>query len=158
MADSAAPQDPAVPARRGGKSLIIGVFLALLVGGGAFYGTWSGLIPGPSHAPAPGAAALPDVAFVPLDPLIVSLTTAGQNRHLRFAAQLEVEAPFKAEVDHLRPRVLDLLNGYLRALSPSELEEPAALIRLRAQMLRRIQIITGEGRVRDLLITEFIIN
>ncbi|WP_323040755.1 flagellar basal body-associated FliL family protein [Gemmobacter sp.] len=158
MTDSAAPQDPAIPSKRGGKALIIGGFLALLVGGGAFYGTWSGLIPGLPHATPHSAAALPDVAFVPLDPLIVSLTGAGQNRHLRFAAQLEVEAPFKAEVEHLRPRVLDLLNGYLRALSPAELEEPAALIRLRAQMLRRIQIITGEGRVRDLLITEFVIN
>lgn len=158
MADSTTPQGSDAPAKRGLKPLIIGVFLAFLVGGGAFYTTWAGLIPGLSGPPSHPAADLPDVAFVPLDPLIVSLATAGQTRHLRFAAQLEVETPFKAEVDHLRPRVLDLLNGYLRALSPAELEEPAALIRLRAQMLRRIQIITGEGRVRDLLITEFVIN
>ena len=32
------------------------------------------------------------------------------------------------------------------------------LVRLRAQMLRRVQMVTGEGRVRDLLITEFVLN
>jgi len=39
-----------------------------------------------------------------------------------------------------------------------DLEDPLALVRLRAQMLRRVQMVTGEGRVRDLLITEFVIN
>ncbi len=39
-----------------------------------------------------------------------------------------------------------------------DLENPAAIQRLRAQMLRRVQVVTGEGRVRDLLVTEFILN
>lgn len=158
MADTAAPQEMEPARKKGLKPLIIGIFLAILAGGGAFYATWSGLIPDPLHSSGHKAPALPDVAFVALDPIIVSLAGAGQNRHLRFSAQIEVEGPYKAEVEHLRPRILDLLNGYLRALSPTELEESAALVRLRAQMLRRIQIVTGDGRVRDLLITEFVIN
>ena len=56
------------------------------------------------------------------------------------------------------PRVLDVLNSYLRAVEVSDLEDPSALVRLRAQMLRRVQIVTGEGRVRDLLVTEFVLN
>ena len=51
-----------------------------------------------------------------------------------------------------------MLNSYLRAVSINELEDPSSLIRLRAQMLRRIQIVTGEGQVRDLLVTEFVLN
>lgn len=51
-----------------------------------------------------------------------------------------------------------MLNGYLRAIAVSEIEDPAGLVRLRAQLLRRIQIVTGEGRVRDLLVTEFVLN
>ena len=58
----------------------------------------------------------------------------------------------------LLPRILDVLNGYLRAIAVSEIESPAGLVRLRAQLLRRIQIVTGEGRVRDLLVTEFVLN
>ena len=51
-----------------------------------------------------------------------------------------------------------MLNGYLRAVEVADLEDRTALVRLRAQMLRRVQIVTGEGRVRDLLVTEFVIN
>jgi flagellar FliL protein len=29
---------------------------------------------------------------------------------------------------------------------------------LRAQMLRRVQIVAGEGRIRDLLIMEFVLS
>jgi flagellar FliL protein len=61
-------------------------------------------------------------------------------------------------VTHLLPRILDVLNGYLRAVELAELEDPDALVRLRAQMLRRIQIVTGQGMVRDLLVTEFVLN
>ena len=56
------------------------------------------------------------------------------------------------------PRVLDTLNTYLRAVDVADLENPAALAKLRAQMLRRVQVVTGEGRVRDLLVTEFVLN
>ena len=56
------------------------------------------------------------------------------------------------------PRVLDVLNTYLRAVDVRDLEQPSAIPRLRAQMLRRIQVVTGPDRVRDLLITEFILN
>ncbi len=56
------------------------------------------------------------------------------------------------------PRVLDVLNTYLRAVEVRDLEEPSSLARLRAQMLRRIQVVTGEGRVRDLLISELVLN
>jgi flagellar protein FliL len=56
------------------------------------------------------------------------------------------------------PRITDALNTYLRALEARDLQQPAATVWLRAQMLRRIQLVTGEGRVRDLLITEFVFN
>ena len=58
----------------------------------------------------------------------------------------------------VEPRVMDVLNSYLRAVEVSDLEDPSALISLRAQMLRRIQLVTGEGRVRDLLIMEFVLS
>jgi flagellar FliL protein len=54
--------------------------------------------------------------------------------------------------------VVDVLNGYLRALEPREIEDPAALMRIRAQMLRRVQVVAGGDRVRDLLVMEFVVN
>ena len=64
----------------------------------------------------------------------------------------------EADVTKLTPRVMDVLNSYLRAVAVSDLEDPSALVSLRAQMLRRIQLVTGEGRVRDLLIMEFVLS
>jgi len=160
MAEADAPQD-AVPKKRSKLPLIFGLILALALGGGGFYATFSGLILGADsgHA-AEGAAVtpLPDIAFVPVDPVMISLGPASSSRHLRFTAQLEVAGAQTAEVTLLMPRILDVLNGYLRAIDVAELEDPSAMVRLRAQMLRRIQIVTGEGRVRDLLITEFVLN
>ena len=71
---------------------------------------------------------------------------------------MEVKGGSEEEVTLLLPRVLDVLNGYLRAVDVRELESPSALIKLRAQMLRRVQLVTGEGQVRDLLIMEFVLN
>lgn len=149
------------PKKRSKKPLIFGAVAALLLGGGAFYATYSGLLLGGGAAHDAAKAdvgALPDIAFVPIDQMVLSLGAAAEGRYLRFTAQLEVPSAHADEVTLLKPRILDVLNGYLRAVDPAELEDPAALVRLRAQMLRRIQIVTGEGRVRDLLVTEFVLN
>lgn len=159
MADADAPTDE-LPRKRSRKPTLIGAALALILGGGGFYATWSGLILGSDHAEAAAAPAqpLPDIAFVPVDPVIVTLGPKATSKHLRFTAQLEVAQAHQTEVTLLLPRILDVLNGYLRAVDVAQLEDPSALIRLRAQMLRRIQVVSGEGRVRDLLITEFVLN
>lgn len=142
--------------------LILGVVLGLAGAGGGFAVVQMGLLGAGTAASetetAEPPAPLPPIAFVPLDPLIVSLPAASRSRHLRFSAQLEVDPAHLAEVEALKPRIVDILNGYLRAVALEDLEDPAALGRLRAQMLRRAQIVTGDGRVRDLLIMEFVLN
>ncbi|GFE64398.1 flagellar basal body-associated FliL family protein [Litoreibacter roseus] len=159
MSDEETDQSPEVP-KGGKKGFLIGLILAFGLGSGAFYATYSGMILGPKtdvadHAPVKNES--PVVSFVPIDPMIISLGT-GNRQQLRFNAQLEVDPAYTADVSHLMPRILDILNGYLRAVDITELEDPAALIRLRAQMLRRVQLVTGEGYVRDLLITEFVFS
>lgn len=153
-------EDPP-PARKSKLPLLIGLVLALVLGGGGFYAVYAGLLFGSDHAEeeaVPELAPLPDIAFVPIAPMVISLGEGGTARHLRFTAQVEVTKPHEAEVALLMPRILDVLNGYLRAIDVHDLEDPTALIRLRAQMLRRVQIVAGEGRVRDFLVTEFVLN
>ena len=160
MADAEEPQE--VAPKKSKKPLIIGVILALVLGGGGFFATYSGLILGQDHAGAgeqePTTSPLPDIAFVPIEPLVISLGTADSGRNLRFTSQIEVPSAFVADVTLLLPRIVDVMNGYLRAIDPAELDDPAMLLRIRAQLLRRIQLVTGDGRVRDLLVTEFVLN
>lgn len=160
MADEDGAAQTEAP-RRSRLPLLLGLVLMLGLGGGGFLAVYSGLILGPGDAaerPAAPVTALPDIAFVAIEPMVISLGRPAGTRHLRFSAQLEVNKAHQSEVATLLPRVLDVLNGYLRAVEVTEIEDPAALIRLRAQMLRRVQIVTGEGRVRDLLVTEFVLN
>jgi flagellar FliL protein len=167
--DDPATSDEDAPKKASKLPIIIGLVLFLALGGGGFYAVYSGMVlAGPTDTEMAekdateekemDALPLPDLAFVPIQPLVINLGPGSANRHLKFSAQLEVEPEALDEVTELLPRVTDVLNGYLRAVDISELEERTALIRLRAQMLRRIQVITGEGRVRDLLIMEFVLN
>jgi flagellar FliL protein len=143
--------------------MLVGLALAMLGGGGGYLAVQSGLLGG--HGGQEQSAnqvimtALPlDVAFVALDPLIISLPATNGRDHLRFSAQLEVPHVHVAEVEAIKPRIVDVLNGYLRAVDLSELENPVALTRMRGQMLRRIQVVAGEGRISDLLIMEFVLS
>lgn len=144
--------------------VLIGLVLALVLGGGGFFAVYSGMILGDDSGTTETAGTtspvddLPPVGFVALDPLVVSLGRAAEGRHLRFRAQLEIDPDHQDDVTKLIPRVMDVLNSYLRAVSLADLEDPASLVTLRAQMLRRVQLVTGDGRVRDLLIMEFVLN
>jgi flagellar protein FliL len=169
MSDSAGkPADGSeAPVKKRSKMpLLIGLVLMLGLGGGGFFAVRTGMLlgSGADHAAEDAAGnevePLPDIAFVALDPLIVSLGGSGTStaRHLRLTAQLEVPSAYEAEVRLLIPRVLDVMNSYLRAVDVGLLDDPTALTRLRAQIMRRVQLVAGEGRVRDVLLTEFVIN
>ena len=153
---------PDLPKKRSKKPILFGLVLALIGGAGGYFIVKTGVLAVATSTTADAAAsasALPlNVAFVPLDPLVISLPATNGRDHLRFSAQLEVPLAHRAEVEAIKPRITDVLNGYLRAVSLAELENPAALVRMRSQMLRRIQIVAGDGRVSDLLIMEFVLS
>lgn len=155
-----ASADPAEspPKRSMKRPLLVGLLLALLGGAAGFAVVWLEVFSASHEGEELTLPALPPAAFVPLDPIVVNLPASSGPKYLRFVAQLEVVPQYANEVEMIVPRVVDVLNGYLRAVELSDLSEPSALIRLRAQMLRRIQVVTGPDRVRDLLVMEFVLN
>lgn len=163
------PAQAAQPIKKPSKfPLILGFVLALAGGAGGFATLYLGLLdpliggagesPLSAQPPRSAGPATAGVTFVPMDPITINLGPRSESRHLRFSAQLEVPTAHAAEVQRLMPRIVDVLNIYLRALDPHEIEEPAALLRLRGQMLRRVRIVTGPGAVNDLLVIEFVFN
>lgn len=154
------------PGKRSRLPMILGLVLGLVGGGGGFFAVSSGMFAGGdvSHtdttdeAPAYDATPANEVAFVALDQIVVSLGPNSPSRHLRFEAQLEVDPTKVADVEKLKPRITDVLNTYLRALKPSDLEDQGKFILMRAHMLRRVQIVTGPGLVHDLLVMEMVLS
>lgn len=152
--------------KSGKKGFVLWLILAVAGAAGGYYATSTGLLPigndaqtqtPPEKQENKVAEALPKVAFVDLPAVIVSVK-AGDARHLKFHAQLEVNAAYEADVKSLQPRIMDVLNSYLRAVELSDLEDSLALLRIRGHLLRRIGIVVGEGRVRDVLVSEFVLN
>jgi flagellar FliL protein len=164
MTDATVPEETEAP-KSGKLPLIIGLVLALVGGGGGFFAVSQGLIFAPESTAGPKEAettepanAFADLAFIPMDPLTISMPRSSRYAHLRFRGELEVSKAHVDEVQTILPRLVDVLNSYLRALEVSDIEEPASLARLRSQMLRRVQVVAGPGRINDLLIMEFVLN
>jgi flagellar FliL protein len=150
------------PQKKSKIPLIIGVLLGLAGGVGGFYATWSGMILGANNEKAyeleEPSDPFANISFVEVEPMVISVDTGPERRILRFRAQLEVPNDHVEDVTKLLPRVMDVLNSYLRALEVADLEDQTALTRLRAQMLRRVQVVTGQEMVNDFLIMEFVLT
>lgn len=156
-------QEPDAPKKRSKLPLLIGVILALAGGGGGYYAVDTGLLFGTEQHEADDENVytdheMPDVSFVAIDPIVVTLAAGDRLRHLRFSAQLEVPPSAKSRVEALLPRVVDVFNSYLRAVEIADLEDPTALLRFRSHLLRRAQLVLGDDAVRNLLIMEFVLN
>lgn len=161
MSDVTADQSDPEP-KSGKRIWLLAALGALVLGAGAFSVLYFGLLfsePEPTkHEDEISKPMGLDIDFVPLDSLVVSLGPGASASHLVVTMQLEVAKNYVSEVEFLKPRIADVLNSYLRALKPEDIEQTGSLMRLRAQMLRRLQIVVGDGRIRDLLITEFVLN
>ncbi len=158
MAESTTDDAAPAPAKRRLLPLLIGLAGGLILGGGAFYGVQTGLLLAPADtSPRPSPVAT-DFAHIPVENITISLAPDSGARFLRFSAQIEVAKDSVAQMERLNPRFLDLINTYLRAVEVADMTEPAAIIRIRAQLLRRLQVLAGDGHVNDLLITEFVLN
>ena len=176
--DAPEAEEEEAPKKGKSKLLLISLALALLLGGGGFYGVYSGLIPlgggdatadashgedggdghGETEKDKKSARAYGTPAFVPLEPFIISLGQAATARHLKVSLTVEVMPGTESDVMAAVPRINDVLNTYLRAVDHRDFEVPRAMPRLRAQMLRRVRLVTPPDAVRDLLFQEFVLN
>lgn len=153
---------PHSPAKEGSKSilkpLLGGVAGAILLGAGSFYIAFSGLTPAIGSffqkTPAIGV----ELAFVPIEVITISLPPQSGARLVRISGQIEVAPESHTAMMQMQPRFVDVILTYLHAVEIADLRQPAALIHLRAQLLRRLHVVAGGEHVRDFLITEFLLD
>ena len=169
MSEDSDPSDE-TPKKKSKLPLIVGLVLAISGGAGGYFVSSSGLLgggkdttDGAEAAPSDPAkdqktSALEKISFIEIPPVLISLQPGAQARTLRFRGSLEVQSEHEEAVTNVLPRISDMLNSYLRALEPEDIEARGSLLKLRSQMMHRVDLVVGDDIVRDLLVMEFILN
>jgi flagellar FliL protein len=153
----------------GRKKLVLIVAAAVLLLAAAAAAFFLGLFGGdaePAAAPAAGDAAAaaggpaPPPVFHALPDLVVTLNTGDRKtRYLKAHVVVELAAAAdQAQIDLMAPRILDYCQIFLRELRPDELRGSAAIVRMREELLKRINAAVAPVTVRDVLFAELYIE
>jgi len=148
--------------------LIVGAGLLVALGGsgGAYYFLW------PASEKADGAAAaenvqtqasnLPptQVAFFDVPDIIVNIQSADSTpAYLKLSVALELEKiESKAAIEPVLPRVIDQFQTYLRELRVEDVRGSTGVMRLKEELLRRVNLAVAPTPVRDVLLKEMIVQ
>ncbi|WP_414642067.1 flagellar basal body-associated FliL family protein [Brevundimonas sp.] len=100
------------------------------------------------------------VTFYTLPDMVVNIQAAdGRPTFLKLKLTLEMKDPALAE--HLQaemPRMQDMFQSFLRELRPEDLAGSAGSFQLRAEILRRVNLIAAPGKIDAVLIEEMLVN
>lgn len=142
------------------SSVLLAAVSALSLGAAGYIAVGTGLVPGQraGETRATQQKAPARTVFLALEPFMTTLPRTEPARQLRLEVQLEVEEAAVAAVRAATPRLQDTMNRYLRSIELAGIEDPDMVLRMRLQLLRRLQVAAGEGRIRDLLITQLLIS
>jgi flagellar FliL protein len=97
---------------------------------------------------------------VALDSVVVNVAQTEGRRYLKATVHIEVPEEDKVvkEVESRKPQLLDLIVATLTKKTLSEVTAPEALDRLRGEVLERVTQALGPDRVRQVFITEFVVQ
>lgn len=120
-----------------------------------------GAAAGPADASLGVIAEGPDgVTFFTLPDMVVNIQAAdGRPTFLKLKLTLETRDAHVAEqLQAEMPRMQDMFQGFLRELRPEDLAGSAGSFQLRAEILRRVNLIAAPGKVDAVLIEEMLVQ
>jgi flagellar FliL protein len=102
----------------------------------------------------------PTVAFSDLDKLTVNIQGADATpAYLQLSVSLELDNDLeKKAMEALMPRVKDQFQAYLRELRLEDLKGSAGVLRLKQELLRRVNVAAAPYHVRDVLLKEMLVQ
>lgn len=100
------------------------------------------------------------VTFFTLPDMVVNIQSPdGRPTFLKLKLTLETEDAAVAEqLQAEMPRLQDMFQGFLRELRPEDLAGSAGSFQLRAEILRRVNLIAAPGKVDAVLIEEMLVQ
>ena len=143
-----------------------GLLLVLAGGGAAFYFLWPAAKAGDeatAESVQIGPAKLPanTVAFFDIPDIVVNIQTAesAPPAYLKLSVALELENPgAKAAIEPVMPRIIDQFQTYLRELRVEDIRGSAGVMRLKEELLRRVNLAVAPTPVHDVLLKEMIVQ
>lgn len=144
-------------------ALIGGLGLLLLaLNAGVYLAVASGTVPLPRSLTAQEGTPLaqPRKTFRrKIDKMVVDLGPTADAKYLRTSFVVELEAPDKASVAAAMPRFKTALQRYLRVLDERDLEERAAVRRLRRHGRRRLAVASPDDvELRHVYVTDLVLK
>ncbi|RZJ40721.1 MAG: flagellar basal body protein FliL, partial [Brevundimonas sp.] len=100
------------------------------------------------------------VTFYTLPDMVVNIQADnGRPTYLKLKLTLEMhDAELASQLQGEMPRMQDMFQGFLRELRPEDLSGSSGTFQLRAEILRRVNLIAAPGKVDAVLIEEMLVQ
>jgi len=100
------------------------------------------------------------VTFYTMPDMVMNIQTdTGRPAYLKLKLTLEMQdAEVAAHLQQEMPRMKDMFQGFLRELRPEDLAGSSGSFQLRAEILRRVNLIAAPGKVDAVLIEEMLVQ
>jgi len=94
-----------------------------------------------------------------MEPFIVNLVDPNVQRYLKLKIELELNnKPVQSEIDLRMPQIKDSLLVLLSSKSFNDIKTVEGKMRLRMEIISRINNFLTEGRVKNVYFTEFVVQ
>jgi len=102
----------------------------------------------------------PEVAFSDVPDILVNIQSSdGTPAYLKLSLSLEMDNELeKTGMTALMPRLVDQFQSYLRELRVDDLKGSEGVLRLKEELLRRVNASAAPYKVRDVLLKQMIIQ
>ncbi len=113
-----------------------------------------------AHAEPAAPIVPPKVAFYDMPDVVVNIQSQdGSPAYLKLSVALELQSADEVPgLKTLMPRVVDQFQGYLRELRVDDLRGSQSVMRLKEELLRRVNAAAAPYRVHDVLLKEMIVQ
>ena len=166
--DESEEQAPLIraPSKKMGIFIVVGILLLVIVGAGGVFAWMKFSSPSKAEQATTKhengmAGQDSDVSgpIVEMAPFIVNLADAGTPRYLKVAIKLELNddnavTRFKDRI----PRVRDSLLLLLSSQESEKIKGVKAKLGLKDQIFERVSVIVGEGSIRSVFLTDFVVQ
>ena len=147
------------------KWIIIGAVVLVLAGGG--YVGWTMLNPlleqtGADGSQATDTEAVKEIevgAMFDMDPFVVNLNEAGGKRYLKSKIEIEfVGDNVRVELANRLPQLRDVILLHLSSKTLDEIRSVDGKVELKNALIKRINQVMKQGKIRNLYFTQFVIQ